>query len=225
MLRNVAKLHSGGCAILSRRSNEGPLEAIGSAFICHSQGYALTSAHSINLTDKLFIVPSLPINQFNPSHLEQVHAISVSVAQYDAANDVALLKMHDVTVTLPADVFGEDDQAPVGASLCYLGFPYAHQGQHALKVSGSVLSAKIISPLGTKQIQFDAMVEAGHSGGPLIDVSTGKIIGIISGRFSPTGNTGGIRIGNHPLGTESTISYATAISHAKQLMRSEGLDE
>ena len=72
--------------------------------------------------------------------------------------------------------------------------------------------------------QFDAMVEAGNSGGPLIDVVAGQIIGIVSGRFSPVGNGGGIRIGAHALGTESTISYATAISYGLQLMKSERLN-
>ncbi|NMM07090.1 serine protease [Polaromonas sp.] len=211
--------------MLGRKSSEGTIDVIGSAFLCHAKGYLLTCAHSINLTDQLCFIPPLPIDQFNPSHLERVNAISVTVAQYDAVNDAALLRIAEsATALVPANLFGDEDQTPVGASICYLGFPYAHSGQHALKVSGGVISSKVISAAGTKQFQFDAMVEAGNSGGPLIDVGTGQIIGIVSGRFSPTGNGGGIRIGNHALGTESTISYATAIRYGLQLMKSEGLN-
>jgi serine protease Do len=225
MLRNIAKHHSGGCVMLARKSGDKLIEVIGTAFLCHAKGYLLTCAHSINLTDELYFIPPMPIDQFNPVQLSNVNPISATVAQYDAANDIALLRFtNTTTIVVPGNLFGEDDQSSVGASICYLGFPYAHSGQHSLKVSGGVLSAKVISPSGTKQFQFDAMVEAGNSGGPLIDVGTGLIIGVVSGRFSPTGNGGSIKIGNHALGTESTISYAIAVSYGKQLMRSEGLD-
>ena len=68
------------------------------------------------------------------------------------------------------------------------------------------------------------MVHEGNSGGPLLELSTGQIIGVVLGRFSPTGSGGGIRIGNHPLGTESTISYAACISYGRALLKAEGLN-
>jgi serine protease Do len=68
------------------------------------------------------------------------------------------------------------------------------------------------------------MVHEGNSGGPLVELATGRINGIVNGRFSPTGNAGGIKIGNHALGTESTISYATIIDYGTDLMKSEGLN-
>jgi len=202
------------------------IQPLGTAFLCHSKGYLLTAAHTINLADKLFVVPARPIDQFNPSTVSgQVTALPVMVAQYDATNDVALLKFVEIeaTVVVPPNIWGDDDMTPTGASIGYLGFPYSHVGQHALKVSAGVISAKVLSLAGTKQFQFDAMVEAGNSGGPLVDVATGQVIGVVSGRFSPVGMGGGVMIGNHPLGTESTISYATTISYGKQLMKSEGL--
>ena len=68
------------------------------------------------------------------------------------------------------------------------------------------------------------MVHEGYIGGPLIDLASGQIIGVISGRFSPTGNSASVRMGNHALGTESTISYATSIAYALALIKSEGLN-
>jgi serine protease Do len=128
------------------------------------------------------------------------------------------------TVSVSDSNFGDENQILVGSSVGYMGFPFAQSGLHTLKVSSSVISAKLISQTGTNQFQLDAMVHEGNSGGPLIDLASGKIIGIISGRFSPTGNGGSIRIGGHALGTESTISYATTIKYGKQLMQSEGLN-
>lgn len=228
MLRHVVKRHAGGTVMLVGKTvgPDGPMvDFKGSAFLCHSDGYLLTAAHTITLGDQLGFIPPAPIEAFNPATFSNVNVLDVTVAQYDAQNDVALLKIKiPPPLTVPDNGFGMDTETPVGATLCCLGYPYAHVGQHALKVSSTVLSSRVISKSGTRQIQFDAMVEPGNSGGPLIDATTGKVIGIVSGRFSPIGNGGGLMIGNHPLGTESTISYATAISHGLALMKGEGLN-
>ncbi|VVD89633.1 S1 family peptidase [Pandoraea terrigena] len=224
MFRMIAKNHGGGCAMLARQIDDKTIELLGTAFICHDKGYLLTAAHTFSLKDKLGFVPPAPVDQFNSSQLNNFSFLPVSVAQFDAANDVALLKIATaVAVAVPPNIFGSDDLAPVGASVCYLGFPHAHNGQHALKVSGTILGSKVLAPNGTKQLVLDSMAEAGNSGGPLLDLASNRIIGVISRRFSPAGNGASIRIGNHALGTESMISYATAISHALALLTAEGL--
>lgn len=225
MLKKIAQQHSGGCLMIVRHKNDGGVEFIGSGFLCHSGGYVLTCAHSINLTDKLAVIPPQPINDFNQLTLERVNVINVNVAQYNAENDVALLKITEQQpIVVPENIFGSDEHVMVGASVAYLGYPFGQTGLHALKLSSSIVSSKVISTNNTKHYQLDAMVHEGNSGGPLIDISTGRIIGIISGRFSPTGNGGGIRIGNHSLGTESSISYATTISYGKDLLKCEGIN-
>jgi len=211
--------------MIGRHTDDGSLGIVGSGFLCHSKGYLLTCAHLINLTDKLAIIPPQPINDFNTLTLERVNAIDVIVAQYNSQNDVALLKMvSPQSLVVPTGLFGNEDQAMVGASVAYLGYPFGQSGLHALKVSSSIVSAKVLSDNNTKQFQLDAMVHEGNSGGPLIDIATGQIIGIISGRFSPVGNGGSVRVGNYALGTESSISYATTISYGKELLINEGLN-
>jgi serine protease Do len=179
------------------------------------------------LTDDLAIVEPQPINEFNPLTLGAINLIKINVAQYDATNDVALLKISQ-TLSLdapdaPDNIFGDEHQIMVGSSVAYLGYPFGHLGLHALKLSSSIISAKVIST-NTRQYQLDTMVHEGNSGGPLFDIATGRIIGIISGRFSPIGSGGGFKMGNHTLGTESSISYATTISYGKELLKSEGLN-
>jgi serine protease Do len=225
MFKGIAQHHGGGCMMIVKKSDDQGVEFIGSGFLCHSKGYILTCAHTINLTEKLAVIPPQPLNEFNQLTLERVSVIDVSVAQFDPDNDVALLKIKNPPpLSVPANIFGSEDSVQVGSSVGYLGFPFGQSGLHTLKVSQSIISSKIKSTNGTKQFQLDAMVHEGNSGGPLIDLASGQIIGIINGRFSPTGNNGGIFIGNHALGTESTISYATAINYAIALMKSEGLN-
>lgn len=225
MFKGIAQHHGGGCMMIVRKQDNEGVGFVGTGFLCHGKGYLLTCAHSINLTDNLAVIPPQPLNEFNPLTLERVNIIDVTVAQYDPNNDVALLKIvNPLPVSVPQNIFGNESTSQVGSSVCYLGFPFGQSGLHTIKVSQSIVSSKVKSASGTKQYQLDAMVHEGNSGGPLVDLNSGQIIGIVSGRFSPTGNSGGIRIGNHALGTESSISYATSISYGLELMKSEGLN-
>jgi S1-C subfamily serine protease len=225
MFKGIAQHHGGGCMMIAKKEEDKNVGFLGTGFLCHNKGYVLTCAHGINLTDKLVIIPPQPISEFNQRTLERVQPIDVTVVQHDSKNDVALLKItNTVPVTVPDNILGDEKTSQVGSTICYLGFPFAQDGLHTIKVSQSIISSKVKSNNGTKQYQLDAMVHEGNSGGPVIDLQTGRIIGIVNGRFSPTGNGGGIRIGNHALGTESTISYATSISYGLELMKCEGLN-
>ena len=146
------------------------------------------------------------------------------VVQNNPKNDVALLKIiSPIPLTVPPNILGNESMSQVGSTVCYLGFPFGQSGLHTLKVSQSIISSKVKSQDGTKQFQLDAMVHEGNSGGPLVDLLSGQIIGIVSGRFSPVGNGEVVKIGTHSLGTESSISYATSINYGIDLMKSEGL--
>jgi len=225
MYRQAAQRFAGGCLMIVRQKDEHGVEFLGSGFLCHEKGYVLTAAHNISLADKLKATILPPADQFNPVTMDRVNVLDLTVAQHDPANDVALLKI--VTpppISVAKDSLGNEEAVMVGSSACYLGFPYAQSGLHSLKIGGSVISAKVISTTGCRQLQFDANVHEGNSGGPLIDLNSGQIVGIVSGRFSPTGSGGMVRIGNHSLGTDSTISYASGISYAKALLKAEGIN-
>ena len=107
-----------------------------------------------------------------------------------------------------------------------MGFPFGHLGLHTLKVSASVISSKVLSASGSRQLQIDALVHDGNSGGPLVQVRTGQVVGVILARFNPVGGTGvSVMVaGIQPVGTDSTISYAAGISYGIALMKSEGLN-
>lgn len=200
------------------------IEVLGSSFICHSRGYLLSCAHTINLTDELGVVVPSDINAFNPMTQERANYIAVSIAQFDPTNDVTLLKLPDNhPVHAPNDIFAPSQGAEVGSSIACLGYPFAGFGQHNIKITSGIISSKILNKSQTKQFQIDAMIHDGNSGGPLIDLRTGKIIGVVSGRFSPAGNGGGLMIGNYQVGSESSIGLATTIDYAIELMKTEGI--
>lgn len=223
MYRNIWKSHAGGCLMIIRK-REDSIEVLGSGFICHSKGYVISCAHTINLTDELGVVTPQDINAFNQMTQERANFIPVTVAQYDAQNDVALLKFaENISLHVPANIFGAPTSQEVGTSIACLGYPFAGFGQHTLKITSGIVSSKVTNKNGTKQFQIDAMIHDGNSGGPLIDLQTGKIIGVVSGRFSPAGNGGGLMMGNYQIGSESSIGLATTIDYATQLIKAEGL--
>ena len=224
MLRDIVQKHASGCVMIVKKNDTGGVDFIGTGFLCHNKGYIATTAHFINLTDKLAIIAPQPVANFNVITLNNVNYWDVIIAQFNTSDDVALLKISaPPTLSVPDQLFGDEDQIPVGSSVGYLGYPFGQSGLHVLKVSSCVISAKVISTNKVKQFQIDSTVHDGGSGGPLIDIISGQIIGVISGRFSPIGNNGGIQIGNYKLGTDSTISFAVTINYIKQLLKDEGL--
>ncbi|ARN75196.1 hypothetical protein BST96_14370 [Oceanicoccus sagamiensis] len=58
----------------------------------------------------------------------------------------------------------------------------------------------------------------------MIDLQSGQIIGVVSGRLSPAGTGGGLMMGNYQIGSESSIGLATTIDYALELMKSEGIN-
>ncbi|EHP39440.1 hypothetical protein OR16_31814 [Cupriavidus basilensis OR16] len=154
--------------------------------------------------------------------------LHVKVAQFDAVRDVALLKIEAGVggkAVLPDDMFMDENAVEVGATIAYIGYPFSHRGLTVRHIASATLASKIVTESGIRQFQLDAMVHEGCSGGPAIDANTGKIIGILSGRFSPVASAGGFAFvtGGHVIGGESSISYATSIAYGLDLMKAEGL--
>jgi serine protease Do len=223
MLRDVVRIFAQGTVLLARWDKEkNIIHPLGSAFLCKAGGYLLTSAHLFSLNTPLCVVINDGTQEFQPLTIQSANTVPVEVRQYDTINDVALLKFSaDISTAVPDSLLGVDNAVELGSTCAYFGFPFSDAGLHVRHVALALVSAKVIASSGTKQYQLDAMVHEGCSGGPLVDRTTGKIIGIISGRFSPTGSKGGVFIGNRPLGTESSISFATCIRHGVDLLEAE----
>jgi serine protease Do len=195
--------------------------------------YFLEIVNYIPLKVKPFESPGIAgglpilINNWNAMTKEKVYSIELKVAQYDPINDIALLKMcsNDLHVNIPMGLYGSADLSLVGSQIVYFGYPFGDIGLHVLKMSSSIISSKILSDRGTKQLQIDSMIHDGTCGGPVFDIGLEKLIGIIKGKQNPIGSTGvSIRIGNHELGQDTSIAYATAIEYGIELMKLEGLD-
>jgi S1-C subfamily serine protease len=154
----------------------------GSGSIIDTRGYVLTNNHVIENAYKVFI------NLADGSQFEG------EVIGTDPENDLAVLKF-DVPkgVQLKTIPFGDSGDLRVGQKVAAIGNPFALE---------RTLTVGIVSGLGRpiqtsrqniirNMIQTDASINPGNSGGPLLD-SRGRMIGINTMIYSPTGGSVGI---------------------------------
>jgi S1-C subfamily serine protease len=224
MYRLIAKFYAGGIIMVLTRNGEN-VNFCGTGFICHDAGYFLTCAHIIDLTAELCICVPPPIDQFSSRTLTRVDTLPAMVAQFDALGDVALLKLTGPgVVSTSKNWMGRGESVDIGASVACLGIPFGSRGLHTPKLTGSTICGKSLGENGAKQLHLDANIHEGNSGGPIIEIASNQIVGIVTGRFSPTGNEANVRIGDFALGQESTVSFGVPIEYPRILMEEEKLD-
>lgn len=106
----------------------------------------------------------------------------------DPAYDLAVLKVDAEGIELKPVILGTSSDLRVGQSCFAIGNPYGYE--HTLTtgvVSG--LGREIPSPNGSAirgAIQTDAAINAGNSGGPLVD-SYGHVVGVNTATFTRKG--------------------------------------
>jgi S1-C subfamily serine protease len=148
---------------------------LGSGVIIDSQGDILTALHVVQGASRIEV------------SFADGTSSTASIASSDAAHDIAVL----TPLTLPAVVVPAalGDAPQIGDEVFAVGNP--------LDLVAS-LSAGVVSGLNrtfTPQdgpslpglIQFDAAVNPGSSGGPLLNAK-GQVIGIVTGLANPAGN-------------------------------------
>lgn len=154
-----------------------PVEARGSGFIISADGYVVTNNHVVKGATKV------------TATLDDGTSLSARIVGRDPKTDLALLKLTS-TKTLPFVELGESDNVQPGEWVIAVGNPYG---------LGGTVTAGIVSALGRdigdgpydNFFQVDAPINRGNSGGPLI-TQDGKVIGVNTAIFSPSGGSIGI---------------------------------
>jgi S1-C subfamily serine protease len=158
-----------------------PQKGVGSGVILTKDGYILTNAHVVEDAEKLEVT------------LLNGKTYKARLVGGDLNNDTALIKIDPDTPSLPTIKLGDSTHLMVGQKVYAIGNPFG------LK---STLTTGVISSLGRTLkaengrvmdniIQTDAAINPGNSGGALLD-SQGRLIGINTAIFSPSGANVGI---------------------------------
>src|SRR5437879_12168655 len=149
----------------------------GSGFFISSDGFAMTTYHVVARNKKIEVVT------------DNGRTYPAKLVGADSKTDLALLKVDgDGGNEFPVVRMAE--KAPrIGEWVLAIGNPFGLGGT----VTAGIVSAgtrEILSPYNDF-IQIDAPINQGNSGGPTFD-ATGKVIGVNSAIFSPTGASVGV---------------------------------
>ena len=159
-----------------------PMEGgTGSGSIIDTRGYILTNYHVVEDAYKVYIT------------LYDGETHEGEVVGRDQENDLAIIKFDPQGKELTTIGFGTSTGLRVGQKVLAIGNPYGYD---------RTLTVGIVSGLGRPiktsnglviqgMIQTDASINPGNSGGPLLD-SQGRMIGINTMIYSPTGGSVGI---------------------------------
>ncbi|MGA2931732.1 MAG: trypsin-like peptidase domain-containing protein [Acidimicrobiales bacterium] len=165
-------------AVVSIDVKSGGNEDEGTGMIITSDGEVITNNHVIELYSEGGGTGSITVTEYG-----QTKALPATLIGYDQTKDVALLKINNAS-NLPTVTFGDSSKAVVGDAVVAIGnalglsagTPTVTQGIVSA-LGRSVTAGGVGTQTETLQnlIQTDAAINAGNSGGPLIDTA-GQVI-------------------------------------------------
>lgn len=155
---------------------QGPTQmSAGSGFFISADGYIVTNNHVVENAEEIKVV------------LKDERELDAEIIGRDEATDLAVLKVKGAN--FPFVSFENDAVPRVGDWVIAVGNPF---GLTATATSGIVSAyGRDIGETFVDFIQIDAPINRGNSGGPTFDIY-GRVIGVNSAIFSPTGGSVGI---------------------------------
>lgn len=140
----------------------------GSGFIVRSDGVVLTNHHVIARAHS--IVVRMMDNRRYPAEL----------VGSDERSDIAVVRMK--SKDLPVLDFTDSDAARIGQSVYAIGVPFGQEWSFSAGILSGKNRSRLLGPsteipLFEDYLQTDAFINAGHSGGPLLD-SEGRVLGM-----------------------------------------------
>ena len=160
----------------------------GTGFIVSADGLVITNDHVVAGYNTVVI------------HLVDGSVYTGKVAQSDPSLDVAHIAIQDADRVFAPIPIGDSDSIRVGEDVVAIGFPLGQELGLEPTISTGIVSAK-----RENHLQTDAPLNAGNSGGPLLDMS-GQAIGVVVARMERDGS------GNLVAG----VGFAIPINEVKQ---------
>ncbi len=181
----------------------GPHEvtSLGSGFIIDATGYIVTNNHVIEGAEEITVR-----TQDNTEY-------KAKLIGHDPKTDLALLKIESPT-PLPFLEWGDSDKARIGDWVLAIGNPFGLGGT----VTAGILSARqrdINAGPYDDFLQTDAAINRGNSGGPMFDMD-GKVIGINTAIFSPSGGSIGIGFALPSSLARGVVAQLRQFGHARR---------
>jgi serine protease Do len=187
---------------------EGPRNssAVGSGFIIDPEGYIVTNNHLIADADQVTVT------------LNDNTELKAVLVGRDRRTDIAVLKI-STDKKLPFVQWGNSEKLRTGDRIIAIGNPFG---------LGGTVTTGIVSHLARNigahsrsgdfvngYIQTDASINMGNSGGPMFDMN-GKVVGVNTAIYSPTGASVGIGFAIPSEVTKKVVDQIRQFGRAKR---------
>ena len=152
-------------------------EATGSGFFISADGYIVTNNHVVDGADTITV------------RTADNRTLKARLVGRDAATDLAVIKVDGGGFSF---VNFEDRAKPrVGDWVIAVGNPYNLSGTATAGIVSALSRRNVSGSSYVDYMQIDAPINRGNSGGPTFDVE-GRVVGVNSAIFSPSGGSVGI---------------------------------
>src|SRR5947208_4104039 len=171
----------GRAGALERPEAENGTAQSGSGFVWDAAGHIVTNDHVVEGTSSLAV-------RFASGQVLRAHIVGTA-PNYD----LAVIRVDNPRSLPPPIAIGASDDLKVGQLVFAIGNPF---GLDQTLTTGIISALKRRLPTSggrevANVIQTDAAINPGNSGGPLLD-SAGRVIGVTTAIFSPSGAYAGI---------------------------------
>jgi serine protease Do len=156
----------------------GPAMSLGSGFFIDENGTVVTNYHVIEGAEEITV------------KVADGRELRAEVVGSDQPTDIAVLRIPSGG-RFPFVRFDEDSDVRVGDWVVAVGNPFGLEGTATAGIVSAIGRRDAGSTAYVDYMQVDAPINRGNSGGPTFDLR-GRVIGVNSAIFSPTGGNVGI---------------------------------
>jgi len=167
------------------------IQGTGSGFFISADGYIVTNNHVIDGADDITV------------RTADNRTLKARLVGRDAATDLAVIKVEGGGY--PFVDFEDRAKPRVGDWVIAVGNPYNLSGTATAGIVSALSRRNVSGSSYVDYMQIDAPINRGNSGGPTFDVE-GRVVGVNSAIFSPSGGSVGI-------GFDIPADVAASITH------------
>ncbi|MBK4989817.1 S1 family peptidase [Pseudomonas sp. S36] len=200
--------------VLVGRISPGAVTLLGTGFFVGVEGLLVTSRHVVGNDAHGIVIIAPNINSFNQyQDVSDKSCIPVSaeVVDINPFADVVLLKV-DAEVQGVSGL-GSLDEVSVGEVLEIVGFPHCVDGRRVLTHQSAAVGAKVLldsSSVKIKHAVINSQTRPGQSGSMVFSRRLNKIVGLLSGTYTPQGGGTVMLMGINPAELNQTSHIVSA---------------
>ncbi len=144
-------------------------DAVGTGFFVDNKGHIITNYHVVKFSN-------------NKSKILFKHEeVSTNMIAYDEVLDLALLK---AKIKNKHFIKFSNKSPKKAQSILVAGFPYGKFVSDDLKITSGIINSLKGIQNNTSMLQIDATINPGNSGGPIVDKTSGNLVGVATMKLS-----------------------------------------